>query len=77
MNTSEKLQATAEQVARHIAEGVFSAGVVEKMASDAGCLIDGFVVWFRPADRTVVAWAGNDHDPDMNWPAEVRVPGDV
>jgi hypothetical protein len=30
------------------------------------------VAWLRDGD-TLVLWAGNDDDPDMNWPIEIPV----
>lgn len=67
----------ARRVAQLIAWGEVSEDVLDALRSDAGhqSVTNGVVRWHRTDDDTVVVWAGNDHDPGMDWSVvEVQVP---
>ncbi len=71
MTDTTDVRAHLELIARvtvaAVADDAFDQFDLAALRSDAGLEVDGFVVWHRVADDVVVTWAGNDHDPNMDW----------
>lgn len=71
----DRLREIATRVALRIVRNEVDALDLDKLRSDSGLDVDGIVVWHRDEDDTVVTWAGNDLDSDMEWSViEVQVP---
>ena len=71
--TTTPLSTIAGSIAISIRDGHITPDALAQLHSDTGLIVDGAVVWHRTSDDRVVAWAGNDTDPNMDAVIEVPV----
>lgn len=64
---------TATRLAAAMREGYLTTDDRDRLASDDGWEVDGYVAWYRDTDDRIVVWEGNETDPDMNRLVEVTV----
>lgn len=71
-HTATALHTAASEIAARISAGTTTSDEHELLLSDEGLLLGEVgVAWLRPEDTTVVAWGGNDVDPDMTRLVEI------
>ena len=70
---AREIDTIAKDIAAAYAADELDDAEVARMDSDAGLEVDGYAVWLNRDRNAIVVWAGNEHDENMDWPAEVHV----